>query len=172
MVRSQPAQRKDSAVFKRATIRKRRGKVERGAAWIILVLSFVGSMVAFGGGWGKVVTLSPSLAGLGAGFLLQAVLTWLQWAYPDDWRLSWTSRGIDAATTAAGYGPLFYAPLYAWIVAQGASAKPVPVSYWSIVPAVLGTWAILWLVSLFPAWYPERTLIDEDEKDDKKDGAA
>lgn len=157
----QSRQTKDSAVFTRDDIHRSRSTVERAIAWVILFLSFVGSMVAFGGGWVAVVTFKPSLAGLGAGFVLQLVLTWLQWAYPERKSLAWTSRGIDAATTAAGYGPLFYGLVSELLLSQGASAETINVIGFPVVPAVVGTWCILWLFSLFPAWYPEYILIDE-----------
>lgn len=152
--------RKESAVFTRSGIRKQRGTVERATAFGVLVLSFLGSAAACSGGWALIVQGQGSGVGFAFGLLLQGLLTWMQWAYAGVRALAWPSRAVDAALTAAGYGPLVFGALASWIVANGASNTPANVLGWEVIPATLGTWCILWIVSLLPAWYPESRLID------------
>src|SRR5205085_6420165 len=52
-VQSKPIQSrtKESAVVSRARLRKQRGAVERWTAWVVLFVSFLGTVVALAGGW-------------------------------------------------------------------------------------------------------------------------
>lgn len=145
-VRSRPV--KQSAVFGRAQIERARGPVERATAWIILAVSFIGTIVVFHGGWGPILKLQFSIGAILGGLLLQGVLTWLQWAYHDNRLLCWGSRIVDAGLTAYGYGPLFIVALTAYLTSRG-------------VPFALYVgWFLIGLVSLAVAWYPEDRLVD------------
>lgn len=50
-VRSVPMGRKESAVISRAQLRQQRGVVERWTAFVVLFISFLGTIVALAGGW-------------------------------------------------------------------------------------------------------------------------
>lgn len=145
-VRSQPA--KQSAIVSRAQLARARGPVERATAWIVLVVSFIGTIVAFHGGWAPILALQFSASAVLGGFLLQSLLTWLQWAYHHNRLLCWGSRIIDATLTAYGYGPLFITALTAYLASRGISES-----------FYVG-WLLIGLVSLALAWYPESRLVD------------
>lgn len=143
---------KPSAVVSRAHLQKQRGVIERVMAWVVLLLSFLGSIVALHGGWPPFIasiTDGPIVLGaLLGGILLQLVLTFLEWWYFDRLLLAWGARLADTALTAVGYGPLFVPPLATWLAQQGAT--------W---PTALA-WGIISLVSLGVAWFPESRLVD------------
>jgi hypothetical protein len=146
------SKRKASAVVGRATLRKQRGTVERATAWIVLFMSFLGTIVAFHGGWDvlidSVVNRQPNIAAWLFGFGLQLFLTFLQWYYYDNRIVAWSARGFDTWFTAVGYGPLFLAPLMAFLVARG------------IESPLYFTWGMIGIASLLAAWYPESRLVD------------
>lgn len=139
---------KQSAIVSRAQLARARGPVERVTAWIVLVVSFIGTIVVFYGGWTPILELHLSVSAILAGIGVQALLTWLQWAYHHNRLLCWGSRIIDAGLTAYGYGPLFIAGLTAYLV-----GRSVP---W---PNVV-VWVPIGLVSIGLAWYPESRLVD------------
>lgn len=144
--------RKESAVVSRARLKRQRGAVERYTAYVVLFVSFLGTVVALAGGWelfiASLIAWRPSVAALAGGVGLQALLTYLQWHYFDRKPVAWTARGFDTGLTVAGWGPLF-AP---WLVEQlVARAAPEPFYL---------AWAILGLVALAVAWYPESRLVD------------
>lgn len=149
---SKTARGKESAIISRARLRRQRGAVERNTAYVVLFVSFLGTVVAFAGGWPAFIaslqSLQPSVAAIAGGIGLQALLTYLQWHYFDKPPIAWAARGADTALTAIGYGPLF-AP---WLTMQLA-ARAVPESLYV-------AWAILGLVSLAVAWYPESRLVE------------
>lgn len=142
---------KESAVISRAQLRQQRGAVERWTAWVVLFVSFLGTVVALAGGWesfiASLIVLRPSVAALAGGVGLQALLTYLQWHYYDYRMIAWTARGIDTAFTAVGYGPLVLVPLIAFVAT------------WTTYPLYLA-WAIIGIASLVIAWYPESRLVD------------
>lgn len=143
---------KDSAVVSRARLRKQRGAVERFTAWGVLFISFLGSIVALHGGWpaflGSLAARQPNIAALLGGVLIQLVLTFLEWYYFDRPAIAWGARIADAATTALGYGPLVLAPMVFFLTSRGfETANTI-------------AWAIIGLVSLGVAWYPENRLVD------------
>lgn len=144
--------RKPSAVIGRVTMRRQRGAIERATAWIVLFMSFLGTVVAFHGGWipliESIANWQPNIAAWSFGLALQGVLTFLQWWYYDRKMIAWIARGIDTWLTALGYGPLFLASLMAWLVARG------------IENPLYLAWGIIGLVSLLAAWYPESRLVD------------
>lgn len=143
---------KDSAIVKRATLRRQRGAVERATAWIVLVLSVLGTIAALAGGWelliGNILARTPQWSAIIGGFAIQAVLTFLEWYYFDTPMVAWPARMFDTATTAIGYGPLFIAPLLTFLVVRN---LPQPLYL---------AWLIIGLVSLAVAWYPESRLVD------------
>lgn len=151
--RTSPARgEKASAVLTRTDLQQQRGGIERVLAWVVLLISFLGSIVALHGGWPPFLaslTRGPIvLAALLGGVLLQAVLTYLEWWYFDRPLIAWGARLADTALTAAGYGPLFVPPLAAWLVQQDVR-WPEPAA-----------WGILILISLGIAWFPESRLVD------------
>lgn len=161
-VRLEDNPRKASAVISRAAIARWRGAVERSAAFGVLFLSFLGTIVSFHGGWTPLLELRPSLAAILGGLLTQAILTWLQWSYRHNRPLCWGSRLVDTTFTAVGFGPLFVGALSAWLVGRGWSAElAVSLPYFGATStAAVGAWSIIALVSLGAAWYPESRLVD------------
>lgn len=140
--------RKQSAIVTHAQIERGRGRVERLTAYIVLLVSFVGTVVALHGGWAIVLAGGFQWRALAGGVLLQLILTWLQWSYHHARVLCWGSRLVDAALTAYGYGPLFIVALVSYLVER------------SIPQPLFVGWSILGLVSLLLAWYPESRLVD------------
>lgn len=146
---------KPSAVVSRTALTKQRGAVERWSAYVVLLVSFLGTIAAFNGGWVVLITgllEGSNLFGIAImsllAILLQGGLTYLQWAYADDPRIAYTSRAIDTTFTVWGWGPLFVGGLAAAIAGFGVASP----EYWA--------WGVLGLVSLAAAWYPESRLVD------------
>lgn len=152
-VRSQPMREaKDSAVVSRARLRKQRGAIERFTAFLVLFLSFLGSVVTLHGGW---VPLIESLAAarpvwwaLLGGIGLQLLLTYLEWHYFDRVAIAWPARVADTALTALGYGPLVVGRLTAALATEALPDATIP------------AWIIIGIVSFLAAWYPESRLVD------------
>lgn len=142
-------QAKQSAVISYATLHEQRGQIERITAIVVLIISFVGSVAALTpGGWGVLLAGQWSWGGIAFGVLIQALLTFFEWHYHDNWLLSWAARVVDAWLTAWGYGPLVVVGLTVWLAGRG------------ITEAFWVAWAIIGLVSLGIAWYPEDRLVD------------
>lgn len=142
--------RKPSAIVRRATLNHTRSGVERASALMLLLLSFLGTIVAFHGGWGPVLALHFSLTAILGGILLQGFLTWMEWAYGDR-RTSLKyllPLAADTGLTVAGFGPLAVPYLAPFLAARNA---PEP---------IIAAWLIVALVALALAWYPESRLID------------
>lgn len=143
---------KPSAITSRDTLRKQRGGIERVAAWVVLLVSFAGSMAVFHGGFAPMIeSLRAGRYNVGAlsgGAIVQIVLTFLEWYYFDRPFIAWGARLFDTATTALGFGPLFLAPLVVFIAARGVHNPLLP------------AWGIIILVSLAIAWFPESRLVD------------
>lgn len=149
----EPTQRhKDSAVVRRATLRKQRGSIERATAWIVLFVSVLGSIATLAGGWGPLiggfVQLQPKWSAIAGGLAIQALLTFLEWYYFDQPMISWPARLADTVLTALGYGPLVLIPLVSLLLTRG------------VTQAGYVAWLIIGLVSLAIAWYPESRLVD------------
>lgn len=144
------ATRKQSALFHRGQLVRSRGKVERILAILIWGLSALGTIVALHGGWEPVLAHRLSIAAILGGLIIQAVLSWTQWAYGDSKGnfLYLFSLGIDIAYTIYGYGP----PIAPWIAVLLASR--------GIPEPLLSAWLLIALVSFFVAWYPEDRLVD------------
>lgn len=148
---------KPSAVVSRAQLEKTRGPVERFLAIVVLLIGWLGTVVAFHGSWPALLS-AFSIERTAAALVVQGVLTWSQWSYGRDWRVAYTSRAIDAALTAAGYAPLWLAGLVAWLAAQGIVGGAT-IGPWTATGAGLMAWLISWAACLLPAWYPESRLI-------------
>jgi hypothetical protein len=152
-VRQQPIpSHKESAVISRARLRKQRGAVERWTAWVVLFVSFLGTVVALHGGWpafiASLLLLRPNVSALLGGLAIQGALTFLEWHYFDRPLIAWTARAFDTAATAVGYGPLVIVGLTTALL-----ARAVPNAFYV-------AWGIIGLVSLAVAWYPETRLVD------------
>lgn len=153
---------KESAIVSRARLRKQRGSIERWTAWVVLLVSFLGSVAALHGGWPPLIasltTLTPRWAPLLGGIAIQALLTYLEWHYFDVPLIAWGARLGDAATTALGYGPLVVVGL-STALTPFFVAVPDPT-----VPTVpegdIAAWCIIGIVSLLVAWYPESRLVE------------
>jgi hypothetical protein len=146
--------RKESAIVSRTRLRKQRGNIERATAWIVLVLSVLGTIATFAGGWtplvAGIIARTPQWYAIVGGIALQVVLTFLEWYYFDQPFIAWPARGFDTLMTALGYGPLVLVGLVTFLVARG-----VPFAQVGYV-----AWGIIGLVSLAIAWYPESRLVD------------
>jgi len=143
---------KESAVVRRATLRKQRGKVERATAWIVLFVSALGTIATFAGGWEPLIAsiraLRPNWAAIAGGVGAQALLTFLEWHYYDVPLVSWPARFFDTILTALGYGPLVAALLIGILTTRNA---PLPFQL---------AWGIIILVSFLIAYYPESRLVE------------
>lgn len=148
----------------RKSLRRSRTKVERCLAWLILLLGYIGSLIASQGGWSNVVALRLQLAPAVGVAILQAVLTYGQWAYDDRPWIARPARGIDAALTLAGWGPLLMGVAVAmvsgaaWAITSAAGAFDVLLD---VPQPAIGAAAILLLTfaAIGAAWYPEHTLV-------------
>lgn len=150
---------KASAVFRRQQIDDIRAYVERGAAFVILVIDAIGTIVVCHGGWAPIVALDFSIAAIVGGLLLFGALTWLQCAYYHVKLISWPARGVNATLAALGYGPLFIDSLANWLLEHGVTAKWA--ALYDVSSSTALAWTGIWLVSLVIAWFPESRLIDE-----------
>lgn len=145
------ADRKPGAIVSSAQLERTRGAFERLTGLAVLVLSLLGTIVAFHGGWEPVLSGQWRMSAVGWGLAAQAFLTALQWWYG---RLSRThpiylvSLGIDTGLTTIGYGPLIV-PMLAPIIAERGIAEPV-----------LAAWLALAGAAFVVAWYPESRLVD------------
>ena len=144
--------RKASAVVSRERLKKQRGLIERSMAWLVLLLSFLGTIAALHGGFGPMAATLASgqlnQAALLGGVLIQLIVTVLEWYYFDIWQIAWGARLIDTGATAIGYGPLLTAPITLLLYNRGI-ADPIPAA-----------WGIIILASLGIAWFPESRLVD------------
>jgi len=155
---------KESAIITRARLRKQRGSIERWTAWVVLLVSFLGSIAALHGGWPPLIasirTLQPHWAALLGGLAIQALLTYLEWHYFDVPLIAWLARLFDALTTALGYGPL----VEGWL-RDASIALMVSDPSELTTPAIqlqgdIAAWCIIGIVSLLVAWYPESRLVE------------
>jgi hypothetical protein len=130
-----PQQRKASAVFNGATFEALQPWIERVVGCVLLLTSFVGSVVTFNGGWESTFhttwdierwTISPLAVVLGIG--VQVICTLVEWAYRRR-RLSWQyllALMVDGGSTLYAFLPVLYIPIFGslagvvhWMVAMG-----------------------------------------------------
>ena len=148
------ARSKPSAIFRRASLEHSRTGVERITAWIVLLVSVLGTVMALHGGW-ALLWASPKPIAIVAGVLIQCGLTYVQWAYYHQRTLSWGSRLLDTGLTAIGFGPLLTAPLTQFFVSVGVTS-----TLQGVPGAVVAAWGAIALASYGLAWYPESRLVD------------
>lgn len=143
---------KGSAIITRDRLKKQRSGIERTMAWLVLFLSFLGTIAALHGGFGPLVSSISrgplNTAALLGGVLIQSIVTFLEWWYFDRPLIAWSARVVDTAATTIGYGPLFLAPLAVLLYNRGVT-QPEAVA-----------WGVIALVSLGVAWFPESRLVD------------
>lgn len=157
LVNGERVSRKPSAMISRRAVERSRTVVERGGAWGILALGLMGTVIALHGGWDAMLR-APSWERAIAAVALQAALTWSQWAYGDRPLISWPSRALDAALTAAGWAPLWIGALAGLLGALGVEGAPV-VWRWAVPLDLAAAWVLSWAVCLIPAWLPEDRLL-------------
>lgn len=152
---------KESAIITRARLSKQRGAIERWSAWVVLLVSFLGSVAAFHGGWppfiASLTDLQPRWAPLLGGVAVQGLLTYLEWHYFDVPLIAWGARLGDAATTALGYGPLVVVGL-STALTPFFSTQPENVA--TVPEGDIAAWCIIGMISLLVAWYPESRLVE------------
>ena len=143
--------RKASAVVSRAQLARTRGWFERISAGVVLMASYLGTVFTFAGGVVPLLNapsqLFPWLGALAA----QGLLTALQWWYGNVSRahpVYLAALVSDTGLTTWGFAPLLVPPLAALLAANG------------IDGAVTGAWALLAVVSLVAAYYPESRFVD------------
>jgi hypothetical protein len=143
---------KASAIVTRDRLKKQRGLIERSMAWLVLLLSFLGTIAALHGGFVPfAATLSSgrlNTTALLGGILIQLVITFLEWWYFDRPSIAWGARLVDTGITAVGYGPLLITPLMLLLYNQG------------VADPQLLAWGLIILFSLGIAWFPESRLVD------------
>ena len=99
-----------TALFSRRRLARQQTAFEQFVAWLLLIISFVGS-VLLGGGVEAWVRWQPNLWIAGATLAFQGVLTYVQWIYAErGWR-AWQYLAavlVSSGLTAAGYWHLVH----------------------------------------------------------------
>jgi len=98
-----------AALFSRRRLARQQTGFEQFVAWLLLIISFVGSALLDGGGVDAWVRWQPNLWIAGAALALQGVLTYVQWIYAEQGRQSWQyllAVLVSSALTAGGYWQL------------------------------------------------------------------
>lgn len=142
------------AIVKRSQVRKARGGFERLTAIGVLLLSLLGSVLTWAGGFVKFAANPLNPIAWGLGFLSQLLLTGVQWMYRAQGFAHpayLISLGIDVVLTMLGFGPIAAPWLAArilewgWLAPEGAS---------------IAAWLLVAIVAFAMAWYPEDRLVD------------
>lgn len=133
-----PQQRKASALFSGETFEALQPWIERVVGGVLLLASFVGSVVAFNGGWEMTFhtswdmqrwTISPLAVALGVG--VQLVCTLVEWAYRRR-RWSWQyllALAVDIGSTLYAFLPVLYIPIFGSLVGVVPSIVAMGVAY-------------------------------------------
>ncbi len=111
---------KPSAIVEGRRLQRWQPSIERGAGCVLLTTSFVGSVVAFNGGWDETFqrswnyqewTVTPFAVGVGV--LLQLLCTLVEWVYAGRRRsLPYlTALVVDAGSSLYGFLQVLYPPL-------------------------------------------------------------
>lgn len=135
---------KRSAIVSGARLAAGQPLFERVVGLALLCLSFAGTMALLQGGW--VLPLDP--IGLAAGFLVQLLLTAVEWMYQGR-RRSWQYVGAvtaDSALSLGGYAPLLLAPLLRVLPFDGLNGYLA--------------WGIIAVAAVVLAVLPETILVD------------
>jgi len=140
-----------AALFSRKRLARQQTGFEQFVAWLLLIISFVGSLLLGGGGVSAWVAWRPNLWLAGAALALQGVLTYVQWIYAErGWR-AWQYLAavlVSSALTAGGYWQL----VHPWGVGLLAGWQ-VPASN---APYLAG--GLIALAALLIDIFPEQTL--------------
>jgi hypothetical protein len=78
-----------AALFSRRQLARQQTGFEQFVAWLLLIISFVGSVLLGGGGVDAWVRWHPNLWVAGASLALQSVLTYVQWIYAERGWQAW-----------------------------------------------------------------------------------
>jgi hypothetical protein len=100
-----------AALFSRRRLARQQTAFEQFVAWLLLIISFVGSVLLGGGGVEAWVRWQPNLWIAGAALAFQGVLTYVQWIYAERGWQAWQYLAavlVSSALTAAGYWQLVH----------------------------------------------------------------
>lgn len=114
----------DATIVTARALARQQPLFERIVAGVLMALSFGGTALWGGGGWGAWATLNPSWVGLLLGLTAQAVLSYSQYIYCErvlQWRYL-VPLILSSALTIAGYLPLVYDSLSGWVSVWGGPA--------------------------------------------------
>ena len=140
------------ALFSARGLARQQSGFERFIAVVLLMLSLVGSVLAGGGGASAWLATTPVLWGAIAAFILQAVLSYVQWIYAVWGFQVWQYTGavvVSSILTVAG----FWSLVWPWLV-ERLVALLLPLFTAQIVAA-----ALLVVVALAVDIFPEKTLV-------------
>lgn len=130
-----------AALFSRRRLARQQTAFEQFVAWLLLIISFVGSALLGGGGVDAWVRWQPNLWIAGATLALQGVLTYVQWIYAEQGGQAWQYLAavlVSSALTAGGY----WQPVHPWGVQLLANWQ-VPASNAGSFQSVMAT-AVTW----------------------------
>jgi hypothetical protein len=100
-----------AALFSRRRLARQQTAFEQFVAWLLLIISFVGSALLGGGGVESWVRWQPNLWIAGAALAFQGMLTYVQWIYAEQRWQAWQYLAAVLASsglTTAGYWQLVY----------------------------------------------------------------
>lgn len=106
---SDDTQPRRAALFSRRRLARQQTSFEQFVAWLLLIISFVGSVLLGGGGVEAWVRWQPNLWIAGAALAFQGVLTYVQWIYAERGMQAWqyvSAVLVSSALTAGGYWQL------------------------------------------------------------------
>lgn len=146
-------ERRGAALFSRRRLARQQTYLEQFTAWLLLLISFVGSVLLGGGGVAAWVAWAPNLWLAGSALALQGWLTYVQWVYAlhgwSSWRYS-AAVIVSSAMTAGGYWGL----AHPWMTGLLTSWQVPPAN----APYIAGGLVIV-AAGLIDV-YPERTLTE------------
>ena len=133
----QPA-RRGAAIVSRAALAKHQPTIERGAAFAILIVSFVGSIL-FGGGVEKWLILQPNWPIAAAAFVSQGIMSYFQWVYAHNRPpIYWILIAASSALTIGGFWPLAHPGITEWLQWLAGDSAIAPYSTWLAGCAIIG----------------------------------
>jgi hypothetical protein len=100
-----------AALFSRRRLAQQQTAFEQFVAWLLLIISFVGSVLLGGGGVEAWVRWQPNLWLAGAALAFQGVLTYVPWIYAERGWQAWPYVAtvlVSSALTAGGYWQLVH----------------------------------------------------------------